>query len=169
MRPSRCVLLFDVRRSYFSSAQGGKVRCEGMEENGTPRAFDPAAAERPAPGGRFVILSYPVIECERDGGRFSPMLMVEPSGTVGLSCELCGTRCCCCCWSGCCCCGSRRGCCSRCSRSTQNAQKESSPLDTDSFFTDAMRPPRSSLFNSSLALPCPLAGIWINSNGMAFF
>jgi hypothetical protein len=32
-----------------------------------------------------------------------------------------------------------------------------------------MRPPRSSLFSSSLALPCPLAGIWMNSNGMAHF
>jgi hypothetical protein len=35
--------------------------------------------------------------------------------------------------------------------------------------TDTMRPPRKSLFNSSFALPCPLAGIWINSNGIAHF
>lgn len=76
--------------------------------DGPPGAFDPASTGLPAPGERLLLLSHPLTGCERDGGRFSPMLSV-PSGTVGLSCGLPGTRCCCSCWSGCCCCGSRRG------------------------------------------------------------
>ena len=51
----------------------------------------------------------------------------------------------------------------------QKAQNESSPFGTNSFLTDAIRPFRKSLFNSSFALPCPLAGIWMNSNAMARF
>ena len=96
-----------------------------------PGAFDPASAGLPAPGGRFVILSLPVSGCERDGGRFSPMLMVEPSGTVGLSCGQYGTRCCCCCWSGCCCCGWRRGSCSRCCSNCRPGSPGSSPMAAD--------------------------------------
>jgi hypothetical protein len=38
-----------------------------------------------------------------------------------------------------------------------------------SFRTDAIRPIRSSLFSSSFALPWPLAGIWMNSNGTVYF
>jgi hypothetical protein len=51
----------------------------------------------------------------------------------------------------------------------ENAQNESSPLETNSFFTDAILPFRKSLFNSSFALPCPFAGIWMNSNAMSDF
>jgi hypothetical protein len=116
-------------------------------------------------------LSRPVAGCERDGSRFSPIwLMAGKSIPIGLSCGRSGTRCCCCCWPGCCCCGSRRGSCSRCcSDRTQKAQNESSPLLTNSFFTDAMRPPRRSLFNSSFALLCPFTGIWMNSNDISRF
>jgi hypothetical protein len=41
----------------------------------------------------------------------------------------------------------------------QHAQNESSPLETNYFFTEAMRPPRSSLFSSAFAFPCPLAKV----------
>ena len=58
-----------------------------------PGAFDPASTGLPVPGGRLLLLSHPVTECERDCGRFSPMLIV-PSGIVGLSSGQCGTRCC---------------------------------------------------------------------------
>ena len=37
-----------------------------------------------------------------------------------------------------------------------NAQKEIYPLETNSFRTGAIRPLRSSLFSSSLALPWPM-------------
>ena len=53
--------------------------------------------------------------------------------------------------------------------SMQKAQNESSSFGTNSLLTDAIRPPRSSLFNSSFALPCPFAGIWMNSNGISRF
>jgi len=46
---------------------------------------------------------------------------------------------------------------------------ETSPFATKSFLTDAIRPPRSSLFSSSFALPCPLEGTCMNSNGIYHF
>jgi len=46
-----------------------------------PGAFDPASTGLPAPGGRFVLLSHLASGYERDGGRFSPML-ITPSGAL---------------------------------------------------------------------------------------
>ena len=58
-----------------------------------PGALDPASTGLPVPGGRRLLLSHPVTECDQDRGRFSPMLIV-PSRIVGLSRGRSGTRCC---------------------------------------------------------------------------
>jgi hypothetical protein len=130
-----------VERGGEPFGSGGTGRAEGgrsLAEISARGAFDTASAALPAPGAPAVGSWAGISPAEQDGGQFG---LLAPSGTAGLSCGQDGSM-------------------------IQNAQKESSAFATNSFRTDAMRPPQSSALSVSLAAPCPLAGIWMNSKGI---